>query len=294
MYDRDAAMGSGRMGDFLELTKPRVTSLVLITTLVGFYMASGSGLASIMLLHSMLGTALVAGGASALNQYVERHHDARMNRTRNRPLASHRLTEREALVFSVGISVAGIVYLGIFANALTGMLAALTLVSYVFVYTPLKRRTALATIIGAVPGAAPPVLGWTAAGGTLDGMAGALFMIVFLWQLPHFVAIAWIYDEDYLRGGFPHLTVTHSGVDGASRQIILYCCVLIPISLLPTTLAVTGTTYMFAAVLCGLVYLGYGTAVAVVRTPAAARRLLRVSVIYLPVLLLIMVLDKTG
>ena len=175
---------------------------------------------------------------------------------------------------------------------MTGLLAGATVLLYAFVYTPLKRRTALATIVGAVPGAAPPVLGWTAAGGTLDGMAGALFMIVFLWQLPHFLAIAWIHDEDYLRGGFRHLTVTHAGADGASRQIVLYCCTLLPISVLPATLGMTGSTYLFGALVCGLVYLGYGTAAAIVRTPVAARRLLRASVVYLPLLLLLMVVDK--
>ena len=293
-HDADAVIRTSRFGDYLELTKPRVTSLALITTLVGFYMASDSSLASVMLLHAMLGTALVAGGASALNQYIERHHDARMIRTRQRPLADQRLTEREALVFSTAISITGTVYLALLTNLLTGMLSALTLLLYVCVYTPLKRRTALATIVGAIPGAAPPVLGWTAAGGSLDGMAAALFMILFLWQLPHFLAIAWVYDEDYLRGGFPHLTITHSGADGASRQIILYCCTLLPVSLLPTTLGVTGSGYMFGAIICGLVYLGYGTAVAIVRTPVAARRLLRASVIYLPVLFLLMVVDKAA
>jgi protoheme IX farnesyltransferase len=215
-----------------------------------------------------------------------------MYRTRERPLASRRLSEPEALVFSVLISAAGIAHLFLFANTVTGLLAAATLVLYVGVYTPLKRRTAMATIVGAVPGAAPPVLGWTAAGGSLDGMAAALFLILFLWQLPHFLAIAWLYDEDYIRGGFPHLTISHSGADAASRQIILYCSTLVPISILPTILDVTGATYMFGAVLGGLIYLGYGTAVAIFRTPRAARRLLKASVIYLPALFLLMMIDK--
>lgn len=290
--DTEAAVRSSAFLDYVELTKPRVTALVLITTVVGYYMASDSGVALLGLLHAVFGTALVAGGASAFNQYLERHHDARMFRTRERPLASRRLSESEALVFSIVISVAGIGYLFLFANIVTGALAALTLALYVGVYTPLKRRTALATVVGAIPGAAPPVLGWTAAGGTLDGMAFALFLILFLWQLPHFLAIAWIYDEDYMRGGFPHLTVSHSGADAASRQIILYCCTLLPISLLPTSLGVTGSMYMSGALVGGLVYLGYGTAVAIFRTPRAARRLLKASVIYLPALFLLMVIDK--
>lgn len=291
--EAEVAIRAGHIGDYLELTKPRITLLVLVTTMVGFYMGSESGLDNMALLHAMLGTAMVAGGASALNQYLERHQDARMFRTRERPLPSRRLTEREGLAFSVAISVSGTLYLGLLTNLRTGVLAAATVLLYAFVYTPLKRRTAMATIIGAVPGAAPPILGWTAAGGALDGMAGALFMIVFLWQLPHFLAIAWIHDQDYLRGGFPHLRITHAGADGASRQIVLYCCTLLPISVLPATLGMTGSTYLFGALVCGLVYLGYGMAAAIVRTPLAARRLLRASVVYLPVLFLLMVVDKS-
>jgi len=293
IHNADAVIRNGRLSDYFDLTKPRVTSLILITTSVGFYMASDAGLANFLILHAIFGTALVAGGASALNQYLERHPDSRMMRTRERPLVNQRLTEKEALIFSTAISITGITYLALLTNVLTGILSALTLLLYVYVYTPLKKKTALATIVGAIPGAAPPVLGWTAAGGALDGMAATLFMVVFLWQLPHFLAIAWVYDEDYLRGGFPYLTITHSGADCASRQIILYCCALLPISLLPTTLGMTGASYMFGAILCGLVYLGYGTAVAISRTPVAARRLLKVSVIYLPVLLFLMVIDKS-
>jgi len=240
-----------------------------------------------------VGTALVAGGASAANQYLERSHDARMLRTRERPLPGARLTESDALAFTVLLSCGGVAYLGLFTNLRTGALAALTIVLYAFVYTPLKTRTALATIIGAVPGAAPPVLGWTAAGGDLDTAASALFGIVFLWQLPHFIAIAWLYDEDYHRGGFSRLTIRNAGVGNASRQIILYCSALLPVSLLPSSLGLTGTIYLFGALLAGIVYFGYGLAVALFRSPAAARRLLRASVVYLPVVFLLMVIDRT-
>ena len=290
----DMAIRRTRAGDYLELTKPRVTSLVLITTLVGFYMGTETGIEGLLLFHAVLGTALVAGGASGLNQYLERHHDARMRRTRERPLPEGRLSESEALVFSLTISIAGIVYLALLANPLTGGLAAATLLLYVLVYTPLKSRTALATLVGAVPGAAPPLLGWTAAGGSLDAMAGALFLIVFLWQLPHFLAIAWLYDEDYMQGGFEPLTIRHAGPGSASRQIIFYCSALIPVSLLPSTLGVTGSTYLFGALLAGIVYLGYGVAVAMFRSTTAARRLLRASVLYLPAVLLLMVVNKLG
>jgi len=288
----DLTIRRTRVGDFLELTKPRITSLVLITTLVGFYMGSTAGMETLLLLHTMLGTAFVAGGASALNQYLERQNDARMQRTKDRPLPDRRVFETEALLFSLAISVSGVLYLLLFTNILTGMLGATTLVLYTFVYTPLKTRTGWATLVGAVPGAAPPMMGWTAANGELDAMAWVLFGIVFLWQMPHFLAIAWIYDEDYQRGGFAPLTITSTGEDSASRQIIFYCCALLPISLLPTTLGDTGSVYLFGAIALGLIYLAYGMAVAFLRSNTNAVRLLRVSVLYLPALLLLMVVDK--
>ena len=289
----DATMRRSRVAEYLELTKPRITSLVLITTLVGFYMGSEAGVAGFLLLHTILGTALVAGGASALNQYLERHRDARMYRTRERPLPQGRISETDALVFSSAISGSGVLYLSFFTSVLTGTLAAITLLLYVFLYTPLKTRTALATLVGAIPGAAPPILGWTAAGGSVDGMALALFLIVFLWQMPHFLAIAWLYDEDYVRGGFSCLTIHNGGEGSTSRQIILYCCALLPISLLPTSFGVTGNVYMFGALLTSLIYLGYGVGLSIFRSQVAARRLLKVSVLYLPAVFLLMVVDKT-
>lgn len=288
----DLTMRRTRIGDYLELTKPRITSLVLITTLVGFYMGSTAGMETLLLLHTMLGTAFVAGGASALNQYLERQNDARMQRTKDRPLPDRRVFETEALLFSGAISVIGVLYLLVFTNILTGLLGAITLGLYVCVYTPLKTRTGWATLVGAVPGAAPPMMGWTAANGELDAMAWVLFGIVFLWQMPHFLAIAWIYDEDYQRGGFAPLTITSTGEGSASRQIIFYCCALLPISLLPTTLGDTGNVYLFGAIALGLIYLAYGMAVAFLRSNTYAVRLLRVSVLYLPALLLLMVVDK--
>jgi protoheme IX farnesyltransferase len=257
-------------------------------------MFAGAEIGGLSFFHAILGTALVAGGASAANQYMERERDARMLRTRDRPLPGARLGEADALGFAVIVGTAGVLYLGVFANLLTAGLAALTILLYVFVYTPLKTRTGLATLVGAIPGAAPPVLGWTAAGGSLDASAGALFAILFLWQLPHFLAIAWLYDEDYERGGFAPLTIRNAGPDNASRQIILYCAVLLPVSLLPSSLGLTGTVYMFGALLAGLVYFGYGFRVALVRTQGAARRLLRASVVYLPAVFLLMVIDRTG
>ena len=278
-----------RFSDLIELTKPRITLLVLITTLVGFYMGSQESIRLLLLAHTIIGTALVAGGASALNQYFERDLDALMMRTRNRPLPDGRLSPNEALRFSAIVSAAGVGYLMFFVNPLTGLIGVLTLSAYIFVYTPLKTRTALCTLIGAFPGAAPPLMGWTAARGEIDAIALTLFAILFLLQMPHFFAIAWIFTDDYARGGF----ATHGSGERTGRQIILFCCALIPISILPTILGLTGTIYMTGAILLGFIYLGYGSSVALFRSITHAQRLLRVSVLYLPALLILMMIDKS-
>lgn len=284
----DLATRRVRVADLIELTKPRITILVLITTLVGFYMGSTDGLRVMLLLHTIFGTALVAGGASALNQYLERDLDARMQRTRHRPLPDGRLLPNEALVFASIISLLGVSYLSFFVNTLTGALGLATLLAYIFVYTPLKTRTTLCTLVGAFPGAVPPMMGWTAARGEIDMVALSLFAILFLWQMPHFFAIAWIYTEDYMRGGFS----VHGRGLGTGRQIVFFCCALIPISLLPTVLGSTGIAYLIGALILGFVYLGYGVAVALFRSNTHAHRLLLVSVLYLPALLALMMLDK--
>src|SRR5215510_9878139 len=274
--------------EFAALTKPRITFLVLITTLVGFYMGSRQRMNLLLLLHTIIGTGLVASGASAFNQFFERDLDARMVRTRNRPLPDGRLLANEALIFSSIISVAGVAYLMFFVNVLTGALGAATLTAYILVYTPLKTRTKICTLIGAFPGAAPPVMGWTAARGEVDALALSLFAILFLWQMPHFFSIAWIFTEDYQRAGFTmHTSGEHTG-----RQIIFYCCALIPVSILPTFFGLTGMLYLLGAILLGFIYLGYGFAVALFRSNTHAHRLLRVSVLYLPALLVLMMIDK--
>src|SRR5881396_2724935 len=277
-----------RFADLMELTKPRITFLVLVTTAVGFYMGSSDGVNFLLMFHAIVGTALIASGASALNQYVERHLDARMVRTRNRPLPDGRLQTNEALAFSVAISAGGVAYLLYFVNALTALLGLVTLAGYILVYTPLKTRTALCTLIGAFPGAAPPVMGWTAARGEIDAVALSLFAILFLWQMPHFFAISWIFTEDYTRAGFS----MHMSGESTGRQIIFFCCALIPVSILPTLFGLTGMTYFVGAVLLGFIYLGYGFAVALFRSNTHAHRLLRVSVLYLPALLVRMMVDK--
>lgn len=281
-----------RFPDFLELTKPRVTLLILLTMAFGFYLGSRGTLDWIVLLNALLGTALVAGGTSALNQYLEREIDTKMLRTKNRPLPSGRLQPKEALVFSVIISAGGLILLAVAVNLLTAILAALTLGSYVFLYTPLKQKSSLSTVVGAVPGALPPLGGWAAARGELGVEAWVLFAILFLWQLPHFLAIAWIYREDYRRGGLPMLTVVDPAGDSASRQIITNCLALLPVSLLPTLVGLAGAFYFAGAFVLSLMFLTCGVAVMRHRTNLSVRRLLHASLVYLPVLFGLMALDK--
>lgn len=279
--------------DYLELTKPRVTLMVVITMAFGYYLGSRGAMDWMLLLHALLGTTLVAGGTSALNQYWERDLDAKMQRTKNRPLPSGRLQPRNALIFGVIISLAGIVHLLVMINALTALLAAATLISYVFIYTPLKQKNSLSTIVGAVPGALPPLGGWTAARNDLSIEGWILFAILFIWQLPHFLAIAWIYREDYLRGGFPLLTVIDPDGDSAGRQIISNCLALLPVSLLPTIVGMAGRFYFIGALALSLFFLACGVAVMRQRSNVTVRRLLHASLLYLPSLLALMALDKT-
>jgi protoheme IX farnesyltransferase len=283
-----------KFSDYLELTKPRVTLMVLITMLFGFYLGSRGEMDWILLAHALIGTALVAGGTSALNQYLERDIDAKMLRTKNRPLPAGRLQPHEALAFSVTISIAGLAHLLIMVNWLTAFLAAATLISYVFIYTPLKQKNSLSTIVGAIPGALPPLGGWAAARNDLSIEGWILFAILFIWQLPHFLAIAWLYREDYRRGGLPMLTVVDPEGDSAGRQIISNCLALLPVSLLPTIVGMAGKFYFVGALALSLFFLGCGVAVMRHRSNATVRRLLRASLLYLPMLLALMALDKTA
>jgi len=242
--------------------------------------------------HTLLGTALVAGGTNALNQLSERDVDARMRRTRGRPLPSGRLSPGAAGAFAAAISVAGVIYLAATVNLLTAGLAALTLLSYVFLYTPLKRRTSLNTLVGAIPGALPIVGGWTAAGGRLDVAAGALFWILFLWQLPHFLALAWIYRDDYRAGGLVMLGGEDPSGRLTGRMSLLFALALVPVSLAPTLLGLTGGLYFAGALVLGAVYTGAGAALSFATTDRRARRLFLTSIAYLPALLALMVLDR--
>lgn len=285
-----AAPARLRAGDFVTLAKVRVNTLVLVTTALGYLLAR-RGVEGWTLFHAILGTGLVAAGAAAFNQIWERELDARMRRTAQRPLASGRMEVLPASLFAFALSASGLVELSLGANLLAAAIAAATLLLYVLVYTPMKRVTSLATIVGAVPGALPPVIGWAAAGGGLAPAAWVLFAILFFWQMPHFLAIAWLYRADYARAGFPMLPVLEP--DGAStgRQAALYAATLVPVSLALSTLRVTGPVYSAGAVLCGLAFTGAAAVFAFRRTTAAARWLFAASILYLPVLLLLAFLD---
>jgi protoheme IX farnesyltransferase len=278
------------LADLWSLTKPGITRLVLITAGVGFYLGGSGSLDLELMFHALLGTGLLAAGTNALNQYAERRVDAEMKRTMVRPLPAGRLKPATAFLFSAGISVVGTFYLAVLVNLLTAVLGAAALLIYIFVYTPLKRRTWWCTVVGAVPGAIPPMMGWAAVTGRLDALAWVLFGIVFLWQMPHFFAIGWLYKQDYARAGFPMLPV----VDDArtARQIVLYTVALLAVSLLTTVMGLTGAIYFVGALTLGLAFLGLGLALAITRTGLQARRLFLGSVLYLPVLLILMVVDK--
>ena len=248
---------------------------MLLTAAAGFYLGAEDRVDLLLLANTLIGTALVAGGTNAWNQIRERDVDSRMARTRRRPLPSGRLTTRAAIWFA-------------------SALALLTFASYVLLYTPLKRKTSLNTLVGAVPGALPIVGGWTAAGGSLGVAAAALFWILFLWQLPHFLALAWLYRDDYRAGGLRMLSVADDDGRDTGRMALLYAVALLPISLLPTLLGVTGAWYFFGALLLGVGYVAAGTGLLVGATPARAWRLFFVSILYLPALLTLMVLDKVA
>jgi protoheme IX farnesyltransferase len=280
--------------DLIELTKPRITSLVLVTTAIGYFMGTQGPLDVARLVNTLLATALVAGGASALNQYLERDLDGLMKRTADRPLPQGRLSPVTALAFGVALCIAGVLYLALVTNLLAGTLAALTVASYLFLYTPLKRVTPLSTVVGAVPGALPPVGGWAAATGSLSNEAWVLFAIVFLWQLPHFLAIGWMYREDYGRANYPMLPVLDRAGYTTGRHMIAWSVGLSPVSLMPTLMNLTGVFYFFAALVLGLLFLASSVLFAARRTTIDARRLFLVSILYLPLLWAFMVLDKSA
>lgn len=275
--------------DYLELSKSRIVMMVLITTAAGYFFAAPR-VDWALLLNALVGTALVAAGTNALNQYVEREHDAKMRRTRLRPLPDGRITPRAALLFSISISIIGTVYLGLAVNWLTAALGALTLLTYIFIYTPLKRVSTICTIIGAVPGAIPPLMGWTAATGSL-GMGGwIVFGILFFWQLPHFMAISWMYRDDYARGGFAMLAVQDDEGRVTARHAVFYSFALLTVSVLPPLFGLATYVYLVGAIAAGAALTVASFFFLADRTPRSARRLFMASNIYLIVAMLLLVL----
>lgn len=281
-----------RVAAYLELTKPRITFLIVLTAAAGFALASSAHIDYTGLLRSMLGIALLSSGIATINQYMERDLDALMRRTANRPLPSGKLLPNEALMFGASLIVLAEVYLAVLVNPLTALLGLTVIAGYLFAYTPLKTRTTLSTMVGAFPGAVPPLIGWAAARGTIGLEAWVLFAILFLWQFPHFLAIAWMYREDYTRAGILMLPVVEPDGRVTAQQIVVYTILLLPVSLLPTVLGVSGKVYLYGAIVLGLLFLYSSVRAAFSKSRQEARRLLLASVIYLPLLFILMVLDR--
>ena len=280
--------------DFWALTKPRLNMLVLFTTWGGIYLAKPEGVPLPTLLHTLMGTALVAGGAAALNQVWERDTDKKMRRTRLRPLPDGRLAVGESTWFGLLMSAAGLTQLALGVNLASAGVAALTLLSYVVIYTPLKTRTSLATLIGAVPGALPPVIGWAAATGEVPLPAWVLFGIVFLWQMPHFLAIAWMYRDDYASAGIPLLPVLEPDGRRTGTQAFLYAVALWPMSLLPAIVGLGGVAYVMVATCLGLAFIALAALFARERSMVTARRLFLFSLAYLALLWATLVIDRVA
>ncbi len=280
------------VGDYWTLTKPEVNFLVVVSTLVGFYLGSPGRLDWVLLVHTLLGTLLVASGTATLNQFMEREADSRMRRTAMRPLPAGRLSPSKAFWFGMMLSAAGAIYLWRLVNGLASALAVFTLATYLLVYTPLKRKTPFCTLVGAFPGAVPPLIGWAAARGGLNGEAWVLYGILFLWQFPHFLAIAWMYREDYARAGLLMLPPDDREGRSTTLRILVYSSALLPVSLAPVMMGQVGLIYFFGAIILGLGLLGCGGRLAVTRSKALARRVVLASVVYLPLVFALMMFDK--
>lgn len=287
-----ARRSSGIVGDHLALTKPRLNFLVVATSAAGYYLGGPQSTDVMLMAQAVAGTALVAGGAAVLNQLYERDTDALMRRTRLRPLPDGRVSPADARVFGIVLSLAGLAILAARANWLSAGLALATLVVYLIVYTPMKRRTSLATLVGAVPGALPALIGWTASHGSIDMGGATLFSIVFLWQIPHFMAIAWLYRDDYGKAGFPMLPVVEPEGRRAGRQAVIYAAALVPVSLAPTLVGLSGTVYFAAALVLGLALFVLAVRFARSRSEASARALFFGSITYLPLIWIVMIANR--
>jgi protoheme IX farnesyltransferase len=286
---RTAARSRG--ADFVSLTKPRLNSLVLVTSATAYFLGDGHLLPWAALFHTLMGTALVAGGASALNQHWERDTDRLMRRTRLRPLPDARLHPQDAFWFGIALSAVGLAQLTLAVNPLAAGVAALTLFSYVWLYTPLKLRSSLSTVVGAIPGALPAVLGWAAATNSLSAGGWILFGIVFMWQMPHFLAIAWLFRDDYANAGFPLLPVVEPDGRSTGRQAVLYAAGLLPISLLPMAVGMASAYYVVGAITLGAILLVLSLEFAASRSMPSARRLFYGTILYLPLLWIVLLAD---
>ena len=291
--DLSVVRSQSRLADFWTLSKPELSLLSLLTTLAGYFCASQHGIVFGHLALTLLGTGLLAAGAAALNMYVEREYDGQMRRTQKRPLPSGRMKPGEALLFGILTGVTGAFLLATTINLLTAALGVVTYASYVFVYTPLKRKSTWNTLVGCIPGAIPPIMGWSAVRNDLSLDAWALFAILFMWQMPHFLSLAWMYRADYKRGGFKMLP-TEEAEDGmrTSIHILVFCALLIPASLLPVVFGMSGMIYTVVALLLGVSFFALSIVLVIRRTNELARRVFFASLIYIPALFIILMIDK--
>src|SRR2546430_12979702 len=281
-----------RLSAYVELTKPRITFLIVLTSAAGFCLGSRGAVNYLLFANAMISIGLLSSGIATLNQFIERDLDGLMRRTASRPLPSGRLAPLEAMWLGVLLTAGAEIYLALFVNGLSAVLGLTVIVGYLFLYTPLKTRTTLSTAVGAFPGAVPPLIGWTAAPCEIDVAAWVLFAILFLWQFPHFLAIAWMYREDYGRAGIRMLPVVEPEGRGTGQQIILYSLMLVPVSLLPAFLGISGKFYFVTALVLGLLFLGSSIRAALSKSNQHARQLLLASVLYLPLLFGVMVLNR--
>src|SRR6185436_18022176 len=281
-----------RVAAYVELTKPRITFLIVLTSAAGFALASTGHVDYLAMFRALIGIGLLSSGIATLNQYMEKDLDALMRRTANRPLPTGKLLPWEALAFGVGLTVLAEVYLAVLVNPLSAVIGLTVISGYLFGYTPLKTRTSLSTFVGAFPGAVPPLIGWASARGSIGVEAWVLFAILFLWQFPHFLAIAWMYRENYTRAGILMLPVVEPDGRVTGQQIVLYTVMLLPVSLLPTLLGTAGKIYFVGAIILGLLFSYFSLRAAFSKSRQAARQLLLASVIYLPLLFILMVLDR--
>jgi protoheme IX farnesyltransferase len=282
---------SGTLGDYVALTKPRLNLLVVATSAAGYYLGAPAGPLLLPMAQAVAGTALVAGGAAVLNQVYERDTDALMRRTRLRPLPDGRVGAADARIFGLVLAVGGLALLAVTTNFIAAFFALATLITYLAIYTPMKRRSAAATLVGAVPGALPPLIGWAAASGTMSIGGWTLFAIVFLWQIPHFMAIAWLYRDDYGKAGFPMLPVVEPDGRRTGRQAVIYAVCLVPVSLVPALVGVSGPVYFWTALLFGIALAGLAMRFATARNEASARGLFFGSIVYLPLIWAAMILN---